>query len=341
MASSSNSSTLVPVTTNVESPFFEMKSSPDKQGLGLFAKQGLQPGKRVLSEKPLLLIESGKRDTYYTRVFTAFEALSDVDREKFLNLSDYSSCPEETLDRERQRIPNFTREQARKILSIVITNAWEVEGSEPIQGDSKIAEGVFDFGSRFNHSCRPNVTASWSRDHQRFNFQASRFIAVGEELLVSYMFQHHLSKEERKRQLKNSWGFDCACDVCVDSDFAAKNAEFRAELRRSQPEPYTLSKRDNRAKFLHYFRSMLIGLQEEGTVEGYNVPLCISAARILQSEDDVESVLMLMLYAEEFDRIAYGTDSHSWRRWRESVRMLAKARTQKASIKDLVIPMLQ
>lgn len=77
-----------------------------------------------------------------------------------------------------------------------------------------VAAGVFTLGSLFNHSCVPNIAATFIEDRQIVVFRALRDIAPGEELVHSYVDLARCTRE-RRVLLKKDYNFDCACFYCT------------------------------------------------------------------------------------------------------------------------------
>lgn len=114
-------------------------------------------------------------------------------------------------------------------LGIVSTNAFGL--GEPGYSDES---GIFAIASRFNHSCSPNVDFVWRASSGKSEFRATRDIAEGEELLVSYLGgQIDLERDARKAVLKDRYHFDCACSSCslTGVDLTADNAKRRVLTR--------------------------------------------------------------------------------------------------------------
>lgn len=85
---------------------------------------------------------------------------------------------------------------------------WET----PITPDSEnLGSAMYPSASYFNHSCEPNVLKM--RQGRTIRFVTSRDIHKGEELCISY---GDTDREvgERRRMLKEWWGFDCDCIRC-------------------------------------------------------------------------------------------------------------------------------
>eukprot|EP01065_Artemidia_motanka_P016598 TRINITY_DN20229_c0_g1_i1.p1 TRINITY_DN20229_c0_g1~~TRINITY_DN20229_c0_g1_i1.p1 ORF type:complete len:263 (+),score=39.47 TRINITY_DN20229_c0_g1_i1:83-871(+) len=83
---------------------------------------------------------------------------------------------------------------------------------------------LFDFGSRFNHSCRPNATARarscGDESEAQLRIVAGRDLQEGEEIEISYLAEG-LSGECRRQRLREKWGFECSCAMCAEDCAAA------------------------------------------------------------------------------------------------------------------------
>ena len=80
--------------------------------------------------------------------------------------------------------------------------------------------GLYTLHSHLNHNCRPNVSVRHLDQRtslSRIAIVAKRDIAVGEELLVTYV-DPSLSVRRRRLQL-GAWGFgECACERCMEEE---------------------------------------------------------------------------------------------------------------------------
>jgi hypothetical protein len=80
--------------------------------------------------------------------------------------------------------------------------------------------GLYTLHSHLNHSCRPNISIRHLDRRtalSRITVVAKRDIAVGEELLVTYV-DPSLGVGERRSQL-GAWGFgECHCERCVEEE---------------------------------------------------------------------------------------------------------------------------
>ena len=103
-------------------------------------------------------------------------------------------------------------------------NAFSIRPAGKSDGEQSgefLGWGVWPEASFFNHSCRPNVRKE--RVARIWTFTVSEDIdgdAVreGQELCITYLGgdENDLSVVERRKKLKDEWGFDCQCQKCVE-----------------------------------------------------------------------------------------------------------------------------
>lgn len=73
---------------------------------------------------------------------------------------------------------------------------------------------LYDFISRINHSCDPNLD-TFIRDDGVMECKTLKPIKNGEQLFVNYLgCSENLTTRQRKQQLKDSWSFECNCPLC-------------------------------------------------------------------------------------------------------------------------------
>jgi hypothetical protein len=180
---------------------FSVQPVQDK-GKGLVACVNIDKGKRILSEKPLFttsnwssmsLMESG--------IAAKLKALSKTEQRQCLSLHN-----------------NFPGKHP--FSGIVKTNAL------PCGPDSMIG-GVYPTICLINHSCLPNAHNSWNSDTDYETIHAIRFIKEGEKITISY--DKGGSSSSRRAYLKNAFGFDCNCSLCIlpPADLQASDARRR------------------------------------------------------------------------------------------------------------------
>lgn len=191
----------------------EVKETNAK-GLGIFAKEDIRRGTLVLSETPLFAFNSGDGTTDAT-LLSAFAKLPSPETEAYLDLHAYlpPDYPVENISKECQ-----------KVLGIYSANAW--------------AGGVVDLGSRFNHSCVPNVHLSHDPQTRIYDFRLVRDVKAGEELTASYI-SLFLTRKERQDNLVR-WGFECSCPGCENTSDGKQVEEKRVKLRNLYREMRTV-----------------------------------------------------------------------------------------------------
>jgi hypothetical protein len=100
---------------------------------------------------------------------------------------------------------------AASCCSRVLCNCFALE--LPHRGSIlRIGSGSYPRGSLFNHSCAPNI--GFARVGREIVFFAARDIAAGDRMCINYV-DLNLSLGERKRELREEYGFDCQCDRCA------------------------------------------------------------------------------------------------------------------------------
>ncbi|KAE9975224.1 hypothetical protein BLS_002720 [Venturia inaequalis] len=184
------------------------------KGLGILAKEDIQRGTLVLSEIPLFAFNSSDGTTD-AALLSAFSTLPSSKTEAYLDLHAYlpPDYPAENISKE-----------GWKVLGIYSANAW--------------AGGVVNLGSRFNHSCVPNVHLSHDPRTSIYDFRLVRDVKAGEELTASYI-SLFLTRKERQDNLLR-WGFECACPACEHTIDGKKIEEKRIKLRNLYQEMRTV-----------------------------------------------------------------------------------------------------
>ncbi|QDS74542.1 hypothetical protein FKW77_007701 [Venturia effusa] len=183
---------------------FEVKET-DGKGLGVFARDDIRRGTLILSETPLFAFNSSDGTTDIS-LLSNFARLPSHRKEAYLKLHanlppDY---PVEDISKEDQQV-----------LGIYSANAW--------------AGGVLDLGSRFNHSCVPNVHLSHNPRTFIYDFRTVRDVKAGEELTATYI-SVFLARRERQANLMR-WGFECVCPACENTLDGNNIEEKRVKLR--------------------------------------------------------------------------------------------------------------
>ena len=75
--------------------------------------------------------------------------------------------------------------------------------------------GLFDFGSRFNHSCDPNCSFYTRRG--KLHVRALKDIEPGEELTITYC-ELYATRAQRNKKLYSKYSFTCTCLRCANEE---------------------------------------------------------------------------------------------------------------------------
>ncbi|KAJ5169589.1 uncharacterized protein N7500_002372 [Penicillium coprophilum] len=167
-------------------PLYKIQPVPGK-GQGLVARFNIAKGQLIVSEKPLLTtLNITNTTTMEKQIATELRKLPKDAQRQFLSLHN-----------------NFPGKQP--FSGIVRTNALPC-------GPGSMTGGIYSTISRINHSCLPNAHNSWDSSLGRENMYAVRFIKAGEE--ITFPYDHGGPSDERRRHLKEAFGFDCDCSIC-------------------------------------------------------------------------------------------------------------------------------
>ena len=85
----------------------------------------------------------------------------------------------------------------------------------------QVALGIYASQSLFNHSCVPNIIATY--DGSTVHVRAMKNIRKGEELVANYGPRFgQMQRDERRNKLRYQYNFDCACVACALEKFTSK-----------------------------------------------------------------------------------------------------------------------
>jgi hypothetical protein len=192
--------------------WIEVKESAGK-GLGVFATADIPCGTRVLAEEPLLKVDEENGST--KDILLAFEKLSVSQKESYLQLREFAGAAFKcSAEAEIGRDWEAMSPLERKILAIWAANAFG---------------HVFLLGSRFNHSCIPNIHFAYNPDLGKETFHAVRNITAGEELTITYIDGINRTKGQRLAELDKR-EFVCDCPACENTEEGAMKETKRAEM---------------------------------------------------------------------------------------------------------------
>ncbi|KAG5988489.1 hypothetical protein E4U52_006538 [Claviceps spartinae] len=223
----------------VDAPLYEIKELSGK-GRGLMARVCIPKGTRILVEKPLVIAASqiSSVTAMEKDIGNQLRQLSEKKAGQFF-------CLHNSF---RGVLPPFT--------GTVQTNALAC-------GEGSSTGAVYPTLCLINNACRPNCQQTWNQEEKHETIHAIRDIAAGEEITIAYIPSG--SSAQRRHYLKEKFGFDCACEMCVlpTADIQASNGR-RAEMEnhnRAIANPLQMMAQPE--KSLAHCRSMLKLLDEE------------------------------------------------------------------------------
>jgi hypothetical protein len=192
--------------------WIEVKESTGK-GLGVFATTDIPCGARVLAEEPLLRRDEENGSSI--DILSAFEKLSVSQKNSYLQLRGFAGAAfKRAAEDETGRAWQAMSPMERKILTIWAANTFG---------------HVFLLGSRFNHSCIPNINFAYNPDLDKETFHAVRNITAGEELTITYIDGMNRTRKQRQVELDKR-GFICDCPACENTKEGETREKKRAQM---------------------------------------------------------------------------------------------------------------
>lgn len=113
-------------------------------------------------------------------------------------------------------LPYATVRVARALVARDAKNSFAMWSMPEDDSAEMLGFGIWPHASFFNHSCAPSIAKR--RVGREWQFALARDVHEGEELCISYIGESELGTmgaEERRKALKDAWGFDCVCARCI------------------------------------------------------------------------------------------------------------------------------
>lgn len=195
---------------------FELRRSPGK-GLGLFATKNIPKGCRILCEEPLVALPAGTQSTL--SIWQQFDEMTVTQKAKYEQLTSGEGSRSHALESIicSRLADSFESEELEEAVANELR--WRAifnTNCVTMGTRSQWGVGVFEYYSRLNHSCTPNVFNSYNATIQKEVVHAIKPIAKGEELVTSYITNVRTAKQ---RQLElQRYGFTCKCEACYGPD---------------------------------------------------------------------------------------------------------------------------
>lgn len=217
-------------------PWYEVRSSGEGRGLGVFATRNIPQGTRILSETPQLIVDLSAFTRQEIRAGLETKSVPDA----LATLADDGDASRIAQVRQRimEAFSKLSDEEQASALSL------HCDGGNGTKEDIILilkANG-FNHGqngaalcvssSRFNHACIPNTHFGWNSKIEQQTFQIIKPDGVkkGEEILVCYDEPEALFDVRQKHLLK-TYGFTCACQVCVVGRRREVSERRRTEIK--------------------------------------------------------------------------------------------------------------
>ena len=204
-------------------------------------------GTQILAEKPLATLLAGLLDTHDNKRFFANSEQPHTGFNAMKTLRD-------RLPAEKKAALGRLRNGKGTASEVFATNS--VGHTVIRDGQEYIAVHVYNDISRINHSCRPNAYLSWDAERGVGTVHALIRLNVGDEITIDYIDspEEWLQKgEDRQKELKSHWEFDCYCAACKQQPDEAEDDKRReAALKlwnsiNESPDPGSRRQSENEA----------------------------------------------------------------------------------------------
>ncbi|KAF9262216.1 SET domain-containing protein [Marasmius fiardii PR-910] len=188
-------------------------------GLGVFATVNLKTGDLIFSERAIMILSQktpyqvGSIPSHFTTAQIQQAALAQ--KEKFVEAV-FERLQEENKAAFMALHNSHKQDGSGPLMGVVRTNGFGIDlyDDDDNEGEKQFPYvGIWNEGSRLNHSCRPNVQRHFNFVTFGMEFHAARSINAGEELVTHYS-DLFISMTGRQEQLK-PYGFICRCKSCT------------------------------------------------------------------------------------------------------------------------------
>jgi len=202
--------TIPPYLAYVHPHIYQKKG---KYGIGTYARKAIPADTIIIQELPQNIPDTNDDDYRFKLIKHLLE--DDITRREFLQM--VPTKLDDTMDIGRdlsaghaKYLPDLTDDEMKLYFLKIRRNAFSFENHP----------SLLFYSTRMNHSCNANVryykdTVSGDSNKECMTFKTRRPIEANEEIFDSYI-DSTLPKSERQNALKIRYGFDCACDKCVE-----------------------------------------------------------------------------------------------------------------------------
>jgi len=197
------------------------------KGLGIVATREILKGDRILLERPFLMVAAADLEKWTVQLNLFRETCRAVQEvEEYLR----SVIGRAGVADEFSRLCDaYVSDGCKTAAGTLLSNSLSA-------GPSLADSALLALGSRFNHSCCPNACYSWQNTAGQLLFHATRDIASGEEVTISYVPLYR-SSQERVMELSMRYRFQCRCSGCeARGRLLAGSDRRRARMRELELE---------------------------------------------------------------------------------------------------------
>ncbi|KAH8193875.1 hypothetical protein TruAng_011955 [Truncatella angustata] len=285
---------------------FEIRHAGAK-GFGVFASRLIPRGSRILAERALLSINIHK-----TCILTAAEQLSSKDHGALMRLSlnESKHFHSPGLIFAAWQAFSFNAMaigQGMTILNIFCNNNFALS-------DELGTRAVFPTAARINHSCVPNSQGNFNELLGSFTVHATRDIATGDEVTISYLHNELGLRAARQTKLQEGYGFHCGCELCSGGsqrrmESRERRTEIKTKLKAFSAQQSLLHVPDMVSHKLALTQLIIDTHEKEGLAGRALASLYSAAAGLAMQLNDFALATTLGTRALELEKDAVGIDS--------------------------------
>jgi hypothetical protein len=220
-----------PAPTPPRGPACAVAAIPQK-GQGLVATRAIKAGELVVAERPVFVLHNGlprAADQSENGVFhaNALRRLSAASASAIYALTNA-----------------YPPDKAHPLSGTLATNYLQLDATpEPMPGSADEYVGCFPLLSRVNHDCTPSANYFFSFPTFSGQLWATRDIAAGEEITMSYCVLSQ-TRDVRRAYLRERYFFDCTCETCSLPASGRKKSDERRRKVNTMIEKVELGNRE-------------------------------------------------------------------------------------------------
>lgn len=202
--------------------------SAGHMGRGIFATKDVPAGTRILSETPLIVVDTSRAQPTWAGFVAAFcETAWKTPRNTIARLETLEI--DERLENHAptiEAVQNWFRQQNPKAADHVVdhyvakyTRLYSIYSRHVVALYPGFTFGIFYEHSLINHSCLPNAHAYYDHTKQRHQVHVTLGVKAGDQIFVSYNDTQTLPRAERHAEIRREgYKFTCDCDLCTSPE---------------------------------------------------------------------------------------------------------------------------